>query len=126
MIGDDEYKRHASAPSHRPAESDGSHAHGAEPREGGGAPGSGGFLAGLAVAAGAAIGVSYSTVEQFAIPPRGSREFGLDRAGIARLLMLAQVVDVATLLPLSVDGGMFAGPFISGCSPSGTPACCPG
>ena len=50
--------------------------------------------------AGAAIAVSYSTVEQFAIPLRGSREFGLDRAGIARLLMLSQVVDVATLLPL--------------------------
>ena len=43
--------------------------------------------------------MSYSTVEQFAIPLRGSREFRLDRAGIARLLMLAQVVDVATLLP---------------------------
>ena len=74
----------------------------AEPREGGGpaASGSGGFMAGLAVAAGAALAVSYSTVEQFAIPLRGSREFGLDRAGIARLLMLAQIVDVATLLPL--------------------------
>jgi MFS family permease len=60
----------------------------------------GGWLAVLAVSAGAAIAISYSTVEQFAIPLRGSREFGLDRAGIARLLMLAQVVDVATLLPL--------------------------
>jgi hypothetical protein len=47
------------------------------------------FLALLAVMAGAAIAVSYSTVEQFAVPLRGSRELGLDRAGIARLLMLA-------------------------------------
>jgi MFS family permease len=31
---------------------------------------------------------------------RGSREFGLERSGIARLLMLAQAVDVVTLLPL--------------------------
>jgi MFS family permease len=59
-------------------------------------------LAVLAVAAGAAIAIAYSSVEQFAIPLRASREFGLDRAGIARLLMLAQAVDVATLLPLGV------------------------
>jgi len=88
----------------------------AEPREGGGppAPGSGGFLAGLAVAAGAAIAVSYSTVEQFAIPLRGSREFGLDRAGIARLLMLAQVVDVATLLPLGALADRRGTPVVLG------------
>jgi len=86
----------------------------AEPREGGGPPGSGGFLAGLAVAAGAAIAVSYSTVEQFAIPLRGSREFGLDRAGIARLLMLAQVVDVATLLPLGALADRRGTPVVLG------------
>jgi MFS family permease len=57
-------------------------------------------LALLAVVAGGAVAVSYSTVEQFTIPLRGSREFGLDRAGIARLLMLSQAVDVASLLPL--------------------------
>lgn len=106
MIGDDEYKRHASAF----ARSQGD----AEPREGGGAPGSGGFLAGLAVAAGAAIAVSYSTVEQFAIPMRGSREFELDRAGIARLLMLAQVVDVATLLPLGARADRRGTPVVLG------------
>jgi MFS family permease len=61
-------------------------------------------LAVLAVAAGAAIAVAYSSVEQFAIPFRASREFGLDRAGIARLLMLAQTVDVVTLLPLGAVG----------------------
>jgi MFS family permease len=58
------------------------------------------MLALLAVVAGAAVAVSYSTVEQFAIPLRGSREFGLDRAGISRLLMLSQLVDVVALLPL--------------------------
>ena len=88
----------------------------AEPREGGGppAPGSGGFLAVLAVAAGAAVAVSYSTVEQFAIPLRGSREFGLDRAGIARLLMLAQIVDVATLLPLGALADRRGSPVVLG------------
>jgi MFS family permease len=54
----------------------------------------------LAAAGGAAIALSYSTIEQFVIPLRGSREFGLDRAGIARLLMLSQVVDLLALLPL--------------------------
>lgn len=58
------------------------------------------WLGGLAVMAGAIVAITYSSVEQFAIPLRGSREFGLDRAGIARLLMLAQIVDVAALLPL--------------------------
>jgi MFS family permease len=57
-------------------------------------------LAVLAFAAGGAVSLSYSTVEQFLVPLRGSREFGLDRAGIARLLMLSQTVDIATLLPL--------------------------
>jgi MFS family permease len=59
-----------------------------------------GRLALLAVVAGGAVAVSYSTVEQFIVPLRGSRELGLDRAGIARLLMLSQAVDVASLLPL--------------------------
>jgi MFS family permease len=57
-------------------------------------------LALLAVAAGGAVAVAYSTVEQFIIPLRGSREFGLERAGIARLLMLSQAADLAALLPL--------------------------
>ena len=57
-------------------------------------------LAVLAFAAGGAVSLSYATVEQFVIPLRGSREFGLDRAGIARLLMLSQAVDIAALLPL--------------------------
>jgi MFS family permease len=57
-------------------------------------------LAVLAFAAGGAVSLSYSTVEQFLVPLRGSREFGLDRAGIARLLMLSQTVDILALLPL--------------------------
>ncbi len=54
----------------------------------------------LAFAAGGAIALAYATLEQFLIPVRGSREFGLDRAGIARLLMVAQVCDTLALLPL--------------------------
>jgi predicted MFS family arabinose efflux permease len=57
-------------------------------------------LALLAVVTGGAVAVSYATVEQFVIPLRGSREFGLDRAGIARLLMLSQAVDIVALLPV--------------------------
>jgi len=58
--------------------------------------------AALAFVAGGAIAVAYSTVEQFAIPLRGSREFGLERAGVARLLLVMQVFDIAALLPLGV------------------------
>jgi MFS family permease len=72
------------------------------------------LLALLAVAAGASVAVSYSTVEQFAIPLRGSREFGLDRAGIARLLMLSQVVDVVTLLPLGALADRRGPPVVLG------------
>jgi MFS transporter, DHA1 family, multidrug resistance protein len=54
----------------------------------------------LAFAAGGAIALAYATLEQFVIPVRGSREFGLDRAGIARLLMVAQVCDTLALLPV--------------------------
>jgi MFS family permease len=88
------------------------------------APGGGGDAAGalrpvpmlalLAVTAGAAVAVSYSTIEQFAIPLRGSREFGLDRAGIARLLMLSQIVDVVTLLPLGTLADRRGTPVVLG------------
>src|SRR5256885_12542470 len=56
----------------------------------------------LAFVAGGAVAVAYSTVEQFSIPLRGSRELGLERAGVARLLMVMQVVDIAALLPLGL------------------------
>ena len=58
--------------------------------------------AALAFVAGGAIAVAYSTVEQFSIPLRGSREFGLERAGVARLLLVMQIFDIAALLPLGV------------------------
>jgi MFS family permease len=56
--------------------------------------------AALAVAAGAAIALGYSTLEQFAIPLRASREFGLERGSIAGLLMVAQACDLVALLPV--------------------------
>ena len=57
-------------------------------------------LAIVAGAAGTVIAIGYSAMAQFVIPVRGSREFALERAGIARLLMLSQVVDVIALLPV--------------------------
>jgi MFS family permease len=59
-------------------------------------------LAPLAFAAGAAVAVTYASVEQLVIPVRGSREFGLDRAGIARVFMLMQACDIAALLPIGM------------------------
>ena len=56
----------------------------------------------MAFAAGGIVAVSYATMEQFVIPLRGDRDFGLDRGGIARLLMIAQVCDIACLLPAGV------------------------
>jgi MFS family permease len=73
-----------------------------------------GHLAVLAVVAGAAVAVSYASVEQFVIPLRGSREFGLDRVGIARLLMLSQVVDAAALLPLGALADRRGTPVVLG------------
>ena len=56
----------------------------------------------LAFAAGAAVAIAYSTMEQFLIPLRASREFGLERAGVARLLMIAQLFDLFALIPAGV------------------------
>jgi MFS family permease len=63
---------------------------------------SGGNLAPLAFAAGAAVAIAYASVEQLVIPVRGSREFGLDRAGIARVFMLMQACDIAALIPIGI------------------------
>jgi len=49
---------------------------------------------------GAVMSLSWSAVSQFLIPLRGTREFGLDREGVSRLLALAQIVDLAVLLPV--------------------------
>jgi MFS family permease len=54
----------------------------------------------LMFAVGAVMGLSWSSVSQFLIPLRGTREFGLDRAGISRLLTLAHLVDLVVLLPV--------------------------
>jgi MFS family permease len=53
----------------------------------------------LAFTAGSAIATSYSTLEQFIVPLRADREFGLARTGIARLLMIVQICDIVCLLP---------------------------
>jgi MFS family permease len=61
----------------------------------------------LAFVAGGTIAIAYATIEQFVLPVRGSREFGLDRSGIARLLMIAQICDITLLLPFGVLADRF-------------------
>jgi MFS family permease len=56
----------------------------------------------LAFAAGAAIAFTYTAVEQFLLPLRASREFGLGRSGVAALLMTSQLTDLLALLPLGL------------------------
>jgi DHA1 family solute carrier family 18 vesicular amine transporter 1/2 len=56
----------------------------------------------VAFAAGGAIAITYSTLEQFVIPLRADREFGLSRSGIAGLLMTVQACDIICLLPTGV------------------------
>jgi predicted MFS family arabinose efflux permease len=58
------------------------------------------LLVGLAFVAGALIAITYTSVEQFIIPLRGSREFGLERPGLARLIMVIITADLVALLPL--------------------------
>lgn len=53
----------------------------------------------LMLAVGITMAFAWSSVSQFLIPLRGTREFGLDRGGISLLLGLAQVVDLIVLLP---------------------------
>jgi MFS family permease len=54
----------------------------------------------LMFALGVIMALAWSAVSQFVIPLRGTREFGLDRAGISGLLSLAQLVDLIVLLPV--------------------------
>src|SRR5438876_1011178 len=54
----------------------------------------------LMFAIGAIMALSWSSVAQFLIPLRGTREFGLDRGGVSSLLALGQLVDLAALLPV--------------------------
>ena len=60
------------------------------------------WLVPLVFVTGAAVSCAYSTVEQFLIPLRGSRHFGLDRGGIAHLLQIGQICDIVALLPVGV------------------------
>jgi MFS family permease len=59
-----------------------------------------GSLVSLMFAVGVVMGLGWSSVSQFLIPLRGTREFGLDRGGVARLLALSQIVDLIALLPV--------------------------
>jgi MFS family permease len=68
----------------------------------------------LAAVAGALVAVHYATIEQFLVPIRASRELGLDRAGIARLLMLGQGVDIVLLLPLGALADRRGAPRVLG------------
>jgi MFS family permease len=56
----------------------------------------------LTFAAGTAIALTYTTVEQFLLPLRASREFGLGRTGVATLLMTTQLTDLLALLPVGL------------------------
>jgi MFS family permease len=66
------------------------------------APSDGASLVPLVFAAGGLVALAYSTMEQFLIPLRASREFGLERTGVARLLMVQQLFDIAALLPIGL------------------------
>jgi MFS family permease len=54
----------------------------------------------LMFAIGIIMGLAWSSMSQFLIPLRATREFGLDRAGVSQLLGLSQVVDLVALLPV--------------------------
>jgi MFS family permease len=54
----------------------------------------------LAVASGATIAFAWSAIGQFILPLRASRDFDLDRIGVASLVAVPQFVDVALLLPI--------------------------
>ena len=54
----------------------------------------------LMFSAGVIFALSWSAVSAFVIPIRGTREFGLSRTGISWLLAMAQVIDLAVLIPV--------------------------
>jgi MFS family permease len=78
------------------------------------APGALAWMGLLAGTAGAAVAICYATVDQFVIPVRGSREFALDRAGIAQLLMLGQLIDILAVLPLGALADRRGAPSVLG------------
>ena len=54
----------------------------------------------LMFSAGVVFALSWSAVSAFVIPIRGTREFGLSRTGISWLLAMAQIIDLAVLIPV--------------------------
>lgn len=54
----------------------------------------------LMFAMGVIMGLAWSSVSQFLVPLRGTREFGLDRGGVSRILGLSQAADLLALLPV--------------------------
>ena len=54
----------------------------------------------LAIASGVTIAFAWSAIGQFILPLRASRDFDLDRIGVASLVAVPQFVDVALLLPI--------------------------
>jgi MFS family permease len=56
----------------------------------------------LAFAAGCVIAVAWSSIGQFILPIRASRDFELGREGVAMLLSIPQICDVLLLLPLGL------------------------
>lgn len=54
----------------------------------------------LMLGVGILMALAWSSVSQFLIPLRGTREFGLGRSGVSILLGLAQIVDLIVLLPV--------------------------
>src|SRR5206468_1247176 len=68
----------------------------------------------ITTSAGGAVALAYATLEQFVIPVRGSREFSLERSGIAHLLMLAQLCDTVALLPVGALADRLGTPRVLG------------
>lgn len=54
----------------------------------------------LMFGAGIVFALSWSAANGFVVPIRGTREFGLSRTGISWLLAMAQVMDLAILIPV--------------------------
>lgn len=56
----------------------------------------------LAFAAGCVVAIAWSSIGQFILPIRASRDFDLGRDGVAMLLSIPQVFDVLLLLPIGL------------------------
>ena len=68
----------------------------------------------LAFGAGTVVAIAYATLENFVIPLRGNREFGLGRGGVARVLMTVQLCDIACLLPVGILADRLGGRRVLG------------